>query len=645
MFKKLQNKKLLMFATFIFFATTISPQHQALAATPSFPRNLRQGQSGKDVLLLQQFLNSHNFLVNSSGSGSPGAETTFFGFKTKKALVKFQEEYASSILTPLGLSKGTGNFLNFTRNFVNNLLTNNSSTVPFVMVTTTPVLLPVFVTTTPNIIYATTTAGYSIPIYSGGDSGQAVGRGGPNLTTPIITFNDISTTYGDAPFALSATSTSNGAFTFTSSNTSTATINGNTVTIAGAGTSTITLAQAANGGYAAAAATALLTVNGITPEINFPDVTITYDFDMFLHYSAVTPGTHGYFISSTNPGLYTVSVGNTDVTAVNMLGSAVLSINGPGTSTLRLIQPAYNNYAAVDATALLTVLPTCSATLFCDQPGEYPVSTSTCNISTGGGLGYGPILSCGACQSGMQGAQCDTAINECADNPCGVPNGICTRTSTFLGPSAPLNSHTCSCQSGFYGNSCQFIDVSANACLGNPCNNGGTCSRASNEGSQGPLDSFSCSCATGYYGSTCLNTTSTPIASTIDFEDVLKYIDDDPFTLAVTSTSGGSISFSSSNTSTATISGSECTIGASNGLTTGDSIITMYQVANGIYTAASTSMRLQVVDYCYIPPGGSDPCNGNGECVSGFKSFTCSCNSGWTGPTCSDIDIITNPSA
>ena len=628
-------KKLFVFAIFICFATTISSQHQALAATPQFSRNLHQGQSGNDVLLLQQFLNSHNFLVSPSGSGSPGVETNFFGLKTKKALVRFQDKNANSILIPFGLSKGTGNFFNFTRNFVNNLLTNNSSTMPFVIVTTTPILLPVFVTTTP-----TTTAGHSTPIYYGGGGG-----GAPSLTAPIITFNDISTTYGDAPFVLAASSTSNGAFTFTSSNTSTATISGNTVTIAGAGTSTITLAQTANGGYAAAAATALLTVNGIIPEVNFPDVTITYDFDMFLHDSAVIPGTHGYFVSSTNPSLYIVSVGNTNVTGVNMLGSGVLSINGPGTSTLRMVQPDYGNYAAVDATALLTVLPTCSATLFCDQPGEYPASTSTCNISAGGGLGGGPVISCGACQSGMQGAQCNIAINGCAANPCGAPNGICTRTSTFPGLSAPLNSYTCSCQSGFYGNSCQYIDTSANACLGNPCNNGGTCSRASNEGSQGPLDSFSCSCATGYYGSTCLNTTSTPIAPTIDFEDVLKYINDDPFTLMVTSTSGGSISFSSSNTSTATISGGECTIGASNGLTTGESIITMYQVAGGIYTAASTSMRLQVVDYCYIPPGGSDPCNGNGVCINGFKSFTCSCNFGWTGPTCSDIDIITNPAA
>jgi peptidoglycan hydrolase-like protein with peptidoglycan-binding domain len=67
------------------------------------------------VKALQQFLNSHSFTLAPSGNGSPSQETTFFGPRTRNALTKFQEFYASEILTPLGLTKGTGTFGEETR--------------------------------------------------------------------------------------------------------------------------------------------------------------------------------------------------------------------------------------------------------------------------------------------------------------------------------------------------------------------------------------------------------------------------------------------------------------------------------------------------------------------------------------------------
>lgn len=61
-----------------------------------------------DVRELQKFLNKNGFSVASSGPGSLGNETTFFGIKTKQALIAFQEAHKDSILVPLGLQKGTG---------------------------------------------------------------------------------------------------------------------------------------------------------------------------------------------------------------------------------------------------------------------------------------------------------------------------------------------------------------------------------------------------------------------------------------------------------------------------------------------------------------------------------------------------------
>jgi hypothetical protein len=54
--------------------------------------------------------------------GSPGKETTYFGLKTKGALIKFQEANFEAILKPQNFKKGTGIFGAATRKFVNNLL-------------------------------------------------------------------------------------------------------------------------------------------------------------------------------------------------------------------------------------------------------------------------------------------------------------------------------------------------------------------------------------------------------------------------------------------------------------------------------------------------------------------------------------------
>jgi peptidoglycan hydrolase-like protein with peptidoglycan-binding domain len=75
-----------------------------------FTRNLYMGIRGQDVRELQRYLNNNGFKIASSGDGSKGNETEFFGQLTKNALIKFQN--ANKIYP------STGFFGPITRSFI-----------------------------------------------------------------------------------------------------------------------------------------------------------------------------------------------------------------------------------------------------------------------------------------------------------------------------------------------------------------------------------------------------------------------------------------------------------------------------------------------------------------------------------------------
>ena len=105
-----KKKHLVLFIFAFLFAIPALAQNTPSESTAEiFLRNLRVGERGEDVQILQKVLNSlPETKLAESGPGAPGEETTYFGELTKGAVVKFQEKYAPEILFPIQLAQGTG---------------------------------------------------------------------------------------------------------------------------------------------------------------------------------------------------------------------------------------------------------------------------------------------------------------------------------------------------------------------------------------------------------------------------------------------------------------------------------------------------------------------------------------------------------
>ncbi|MCX6790650.1 MAG: peptidoglycan-binding protein, partial [Candidatus Gribaldobacteria bacterium] len=69
----------------------------------AFLVNLKFGQVSSSVRCLQMFLQKQGL-----GIYPEGWVTGYFGLATQKAVIRFQEKYLAEILTPFGLTKGTG---------------------------------------------------------------------------------------------------------------------------------------------------------------------------------------------------------------------------------------------------------------------------------------------------------------------------------------------------------------------------------------------------------------------------------------------------------------------------------------------------------------------------------------------------------
>jgi gliding motility-associated-like protein len=148
---------------------------------------------------------------------------------------------------------------------------------------------------------STITANYTT---SGVNGTLTITQAAQTITFPVVTGK----TYGNVPFALSATSTSGLPITYTVTS-GPATVSGNTLTITGAGDVTITADQAGNGNYTAApqvsqtftVAKAILTVTGNDDSKAYkqPNPTLAYTITGFVNGENVSVVTGTAGISTT----------------------------------------------------------------------------------------------------------------------------------------------------------------------------------------------------------------------------------------------------------------------------------------------------------------------------------------------------------
>lgn len=152
-----------------------------------------------------------------------------------------------------------------------------------------------------------------------------------------ITFDALAArTYGDMPFALSSTVSSSLTATYESSNAAIATISGSEVTVVGAGMTEITAYQAGDENHLPAKPVGrMLTINKATQKIDFGALTTrTYGDGPFALSSTVTSGLTATYVSSDS--------------AVATVSGSEVRIGGVGSAVITAYQGGDNNYLAAE---------------------------------------------------------------------------------------------------------------------------------------------------------------------------------------------------------------------------------------------------------------------------------------------------------
>jgi hypothetical protein len=396
---------------------------------------------------------------------------------------------------------------------------------------------------------------------------------------PTVTFTVPNHTYGDAPFAVAATSNSAGAITY-SVVSGPATISGSTVTLTGAGTVVLQASQAAAGGYTSSTQTATFTVAGQVPTIIFTVPNHTYGDAPF----AVS-------VTSNSSGAITYSV----VSGSATLSGSTVTLTGVGAVVLRASQVAAGNYASGTQAATFTVAgqtPTITFTVPNHTYGDAAFTVAAASNSSGA-ITYsvisGPATISGSTVT-LIGA--GTVVLQASQVSAGGYSSD-TQTATFtVAGQAPTITFTVPGHT--YGDAPFTVSATSNSSgaitysvVSGPATISGSTVTLTGAGTVVLQVS---QVASGNYSSGTQTATFTvaTVAPTITFTVPNHTYGDAPFTVAATSNSSGAITYSVVS-GPATISGSTVTLTGA-----GTVVLQASQAASGNYASGTQTATFTV---------------------------------------------------
>jgi hypothetical protein len=460
-------------------------------------------------------------------------------------------------------------------------------------------------------------------------STQSIALNGMATTgTPTIIFAVANHTYGDAPFTVSATTTSTGAITYAVIS-GPATISGSTVTLTGAGTVVLQASEAADTNYLTGTQNATFMVAVGTPTIIFTLPNHAYG-DAAFTVSATS--------TSTGPFTYTVVSGPATIS-----GSTV-TLTGVGTVVLHASQAADTNYVAATQYTSFTVAAdttTISFTVPNHTYGDAAFTVSATSPSTGA-ITYtvvsGPAIIAGPTVSltGMgavmlSASQAASGNYAAATATTSFTVGAVTPTVTFTVPNhtsgdAPFTVSATSNSTGSF----------TYAVISGPATISGLTVTLTGVGTV----VLSASQATsGNYAAATANTSLTvtaapPVVPTLSFASIGAQIyGTAPFQVNATSASSGTVTY--------TVSGSATIVGATVTLTgVGTVMLSASQAASGNYAATTATASFTVAAGFALTSGTGSTSGTATVAPGGAATFTLTLSSG-SGATYPDAVTLT----
>ena len=444
--------------------------------------------------------------------------------------------------------------------------------------------------------------------------------------TPTISgFANIAKHLGDPSFTITApTSNSTGAITYSSSDLNVATISGTTITIVGVGTATITASQVTDTNYLAATATATLTVTDVVtqvPVLTSPASNATVGDPLQISYTLPeTPlaGSVQLIFSPTSGGTsivvwtmsnatsvsFSYAVGTTPSNSSIVSGTAL----GFGTYNVTLsYQDVYHNSVAtatnnaIQISAALTTPTLTSMAAITKTFGDASFSLTSPTSASAGAVTFSSSNTAVATISGttvtIVGAGTATITATQAAN--GNYLAATTTTTLTVAKGTPTISAMAAITKN-YGDASFTITTPTSNATGAITLSSSNPAVATISGNTitivgaGTATITASQVTDANYNAGTVTTTLTvnkitPVLS--NFNAIAKTTDSAPFTLTAPTSSGGTgtISYTSSNTAVATISGTTVTI-----VGVGTTTITATKAADSNYNSQTITLNLVV---------------------------------------------------